>query len=72
MCYFGFVLSLKFTVPILAKCSFSLAIHLLISDIGLDLICWPPQVFSLRSLVLGLGSYSLSLNQLWTCDQDLG
>ena len=72
MCYFGFRLSLKFTVPILAKCSFSLAIYLLISDIEVDLICWPPQVFSLRSLVLGLGSYSLSLNQLWTCDKDLG
>lgn len=72
MCYFGFRLSLKVTVPILAKCSFSLAIHLLISDIGVDLTCRPPQVFSLRSLVFGLGSYSLSLNQLWTCDQDLG
>ena len=61
MCYFGFRLSLKVTVPILAKCSFSLAIHLLISDIGVDLTCrpevsrfWPRQLFTFVEPVVDL------------------
>ena len=69
VCWFPGLLSKQF-VSLRANWR-SYGAHLLISDIEVDLICWPPQVFSLRSLVLGLGSYSLSLNRLWTCDQDL-
>lgn len=70
VCWFPALLSKQF-VSLRANWR-SYGAHLLISDIEVDLICWPPQVFSLRSLVLGLGSYSLSLIQLWTCDKDLG